>query len=107
MSDVVKALRKVEELSRENKKLNEKISYLESNQHMNDKIDKFVEDWFEKNKDTVDIGEVTICGRYKVDLIPDELEKRIYSKMLKIVHAFFAPPPIPPNQRPNRTSHRD
>ena len=95
MSDVVKALRKVEELSRENKKLNEKISYLESNQHMNDKIDKFVEDWFEKNKDTVDIGEVTICGRYKVDLIPDELKKRIYSKMLKIVYALFAPPPIP------------
>ena len=107
MTDVVKALRKIEELSNENKKLNDKVKYLESNQYMNDKIDKFVEDWFEKNKDTVDIGEVTICGRYKVDLIPDELEKRIYSKMLKIVHAFFAPTPTHPVQGANRPQRRN
>ena len=95
MSDIVKTLRKVDDLTTENKKLTDRIKYLESSQHMNDRIDKFVEEWFEKNKDTVDIGEVTICGRYKVDLIPDEMEKRIYSKMLKIVSAFFTPPPIP------------
>lgn len=95
MSEVVKSLRKIEDLTNENRRLYEKIKYLESSQHMNDRIDKFVDDWFEKNKDTVDIGEVTICGRYKVDLIPDEMEKRIYSKMLKIVSAFFTPPPIP------------
>lgn len=95
MSDIVKTLRKVDELTTENKKLTDRIKYLESSQHINDRIDKFVEEWFEKNKDTVDIGEVTICGRYKVDLIPDEMEKRIYSKVLKIVNAFFTPPPIP------------
>jgi len=104
-TDIVKSLRKVEELNIENRRLHERIKYLESSQHMNDRIDKFVEDWFEKNKDTVDIGEVTICGRYKVDLIPDEMEKRIYSKMLKIVSAFFTPPPIPP--RPPRPPRRN
>jgi hypothetical protein len=44
-------------------------------------------------------------SRYKDDLIPDEMEKHIYSKMLKIVSAFFTPPPIPP--RPPRPPRRN
>ena len=54
-----------------------------------DRIEKFVEKWYEENKDLVDLGKIEICGRYKVDLIPDEMEKRIYAKMLKIVYAFL------------------
>lgn len=94
MTEIIKTLRKVEELTEENKKLTQRINYLESEKFTHDKIDRFVDEWFEKNKDSVDIGEVTICGRYKVDLIPDEMEKRIYSKMLKIVSAYYSPPPI-------------
>ena len=99
MADIVRNLRKIEELTKQNKTLTQRIAYLESNQCVHDKIDKFVDDWYEKNKDSVDIGEVTICGRYKVDLIPDEMEKRIYSKMLKLVSAYYNPPNNPPRKR--------
>ena len=39
-----------------------------------DHVDEFVEEWYENNKDDVDIGQIKIAGRWKVDLIPDELE---------------------------------
>ncbi len=80
----------VDALVEENKNLRKRIDYLENNANIINKIDEFVENWYESNKDLVDIGEVTICGRYKVDLIPDEMEKRLYSKMLKIVYSFLS-----------------
>lgn len=82
---------KLSTLQAENKKLRAKLDNLEKTK--TDavlRIDNFVEEWYNENKDLVDIGEVQICGRYKVDLIPDELEKRLYAKMLKIVYAFLA-----------------
>lgn len=82
---------KMSALQSENKLLKIKLkSYEESNARANFAIDEFVEKWYEENKDLVDIGEVQICGSYKVDLIPDEIEKRIYSKMLKIIYAFVS-----------------
>jgi len=78
-------------LKSENKELKKKIKKLEQFKlNASERIDKFVEEWYQENKDLVDIGEVKICGSYKVDLIPDELEKRLYSKMLKIVYSFLA-----------------
>lgn len=64
-----------------------------------DNVDEFVEEWYENNKDDVDIGQIKIAGRWKVDLIPDELEKRIYKKVLKIVISMienikFKPEPV-------------
>lgn len=82
---------KMNALQAENKLLKKKIEKME-NTHLNisDRIDNFIDLWYEENKDLVDIGEVTIGGRFKVDLIPDELEKRLYSKMLKITYAFIS-----------------
>jgi chromosome segregation ATPase len=81
----------LDKLKKENKELRERIEHLEKcKKDANTRIDAFVETWYEENKDLVDIGEIQICGSYKVDLIPDELEKRIYSKMLKIVYSFLA-----------------
>tara|TARA_A100001015_G_C14924964_1_gene685934 strand:+ start:62 stop:349 length:288 start_codon:yes stop_codon:yes gene_type:complete len=78
-------------LKKENAELKEKLMYVEKSKKVaSARIDAFVDEWYEENKDLVDIGEIKICGSYKVDLIPDELEKRIYSKMLKIVHSFLA-----------------
>ena len=82
---------KISALQLENKNLRKKIENIEVvKNNASDKIEQFVEKWYEENKDLVDLGEIEICGRYKVDLIPDEMEKRIYAKMLKIVYAFLA-----------------
>lgn len=82
---------KLSALQAENKNLRNKIENIELvKNNACERIEQFVEKWYEENKDLVDLGEIEICGRYKVDLIPDEMEKRIYSKMLKIVYAFLA-----------------
>ena len=82
---------KLSALQAENKKLKLKLDNLEKTKaDAVSRIDNFVDEWYNDNKDMVDIGEVQICGKYKVDLIPDELEKRLYAKMLKIVYAFLA-----------------
>ena len=82
---------KLSALQNENRMLKTKIEHLEkAKSSASARIDKFVDEWYENNKDLVDIGEVQICGSYKVDLIPDEMEKRLYAKMLKIVYSFLA-----------------
>ena len=53
------------------------------NKKLVDRIDDFVDNWFEANKDDVDIGNIKI-GPFQVDLLPDEMEKHIYKKSLKI-----------------------
>lgn len=69
--------------------LKNRINHLENeiknlkNKKLVDKIDNFVDTWFEANKDDVDIGNVEI-GPFKIDLLPDEMEKHIYKKSLKI-----------------------
>lgn len=80
---------KLENLSKKFAELNIKYSNL-ANITTSEYIDKYVDNWFEKNKDDVDIGEVTIAGSIKVDLLPDELEKRIYKKILKIALSFMS-----------------
>jgi hypothetical protein len=52
------------------------------------KIDEFVENWFEENKDDVDIGVIHI-GPFTIDIFPDFLEKYIYKKFLKIAYSFL------------------
>ena len=84
----------IEKLKEENNRLKDEILELKGEKGLKDElssnIDEFVEKWYEENRDLVDIGEVEICGKYKIDLIPDELEKRLYGKMIKIVLAFLA-----------------
>lgn len=53
------------------------------NKKLVDKVDDFVDNWFEENKDDVDIGNIKV-GPFQVDLLPDEMEKHIYKKVLKI-----------------------
>jgi hypothetical protein len=59
-----------------------------SQQNYGEKIDNFVEKWYEENKEEVDIGQLDIIG-LKVDLMPDELEKYIYKKCMKIMFSFM------------------
>lgn len=51
-------------------------------------VDEFVEKWYEKNKDQVDIGNVSV-GPFSIDVMPDTLEKHIYKKTLKIMFSLF------------------
>ena len=51
-------------------------------------VDEFVEKWYEKNKDQVDIGKVSV-GPFSIDVMPDTLEKHIYKKTLKIMFSLF------------------
>ena len=55
-------------------------------------IDKYVDEWFENNRDVVDIGSVKIMNRLKVDFIPDELEKHMYKKVIKILYSILQRP---------------
>lgn len=68
------------------KKKHSKIANITTSEY----IDKYIDNWFEKYKDDVDVGEVTIAGSLKIDLLPDELEKRIYKKAIKIALSLLA-----------------
>ena len=65
--------------------LRSQVNLLESS--WNEKIDSFVDNWFEKNKDQVDIGHTNILG-FPVDLLPNHIEKHIYKKTLKILFSL-------------------
>ena len=58
------------------------------------KIDKHVDEWFEKYKDEVDIGRLSVFefmgSKYEIDLLPDEMEKAIYKKCIKIVLSMLS-----------------
>ena len=63
--------------------LKEELKFLKEKRAY-DYVDDFVEEWFEKNKDDVDIGNVKV-GPFEVDLLPDEMEKHIYKKTMRIL----------------------
>ena len=76
------------------KQLEERIKTLENElktiqeKKWHDYVDEFVDKWYEDNKDQVDIGNVYV-GPFKVDLMPDTLEKNIYKKTIKIMFSLF------------------
>tara|TARA_X000000950_G_C13435124_1_gene465692 strand:- start:195 stop:530 length:336 start_codon:yes stop_codon:yes gene_type:complete len=80
------------QLKHMNEKLIEVNDELKKEKEENDqawarKIDKFVDEWFEENKEEVDIGVINL-GFFKIDIFPDYLEKYIYKKMFKIAYSF-------------------
>ncbi len=79
-------LERQKKLEIENKLLREKVEKAETKWSSN--IDAFVEQWYEDNRDEIDIGVVDLKF-FKVDLMPDNLEKHIYKKVLKIVFSFL------------------
>jgi hypothetical protein len=51
-------------------------------------VDNYVENWFEKNKQEVDIGKINI-GTFEIDILPDYIEKYMYKKMLRILFSII------------------
>ena len=70
----------------ENKILKEKLE--NSEKEWVEHIDIFVEKWYEENKDNIDIGVVNL-GFFKVDILPDYIEKHLYKKVLKILYSYL------------------
>ena len=78
-------------LLNENKKLKEMIRSLKSQQEKNwsEYVDNKVDNWFEKYKDDVDIGRISVFefmgNKCEIDVLPDVMEKAIYKKCIKIM----------------------
>ena len=77
---------KREALLLENHILKEKLE--NSEKEWVEHIDIFVEKWYEENKDNIDIGVVNL-GFFKVDILPDYIEKHLYKKVLKILYSYL------------------
>ena len=76
----------IKKLERENENLRLKLQETRDSWAIN--IDTFVDEWFEENKEKIDVG-VIDCGLFKIDVFPDTLEKHIYKKSLKIFYSFI------------------
>lgn len=77
-----------QELIKKINNLEKKLSILQNNK-FKDYIDNYIDVWYEENKDDVDLGNTKCCGFWKVDLIPDELEKHMYKKIFKIMYSLL------------------
>jgi hypothetical protein len=88
MEDDKRNEKSYEMLLEENLSLKKTIKNLQE-KSLNNKIDNFVDKWFEKNNDDVDIGRVcmfNVFGKeYEIDILPDVMEKAIYKKCIKII----------------------
>ena len=80
-------------LLKENESLKETIRNLQSSD-LNEKIDSFVDNWFEKHKDDIDIGRMCLLNvfgkEYEIDILPDIMEKAIYKKCIKIIISLMS-----------------
>ena len=84
-----------DDLVEENKVLRQQIEILKKREKTWDQIvDTKVDAWFEKHKDKVDIGKISVFKlfgqKYEIDILPDEMEKAIYKKCIKIMLCMFS-----------------
>jgi len=83
----------LETIINENKKIKEENKNLKkqlksSINKVNNDIDDFVDKWYEKNNENIDIGVIKF-GFFKIDIFPDYLEKYIYKKVIKILYSYL------------------
>jgi len=80
-------------LLKENDALKETIRNLQCTD-LNEKIDSFVDKWFEKHNDDIDIGRMCLLNvfgkEYEIDILPDIMEKAIYKKCIKIIISLMS-----------------
>lgn len=70
----------------ENQRLRKELQ--RHNQTWYERIDDYVDQWFERNRDQVELGRVEVMG-HELDLFPNWLEKKIYKKLLSIALSFL------------------
>ena len=54
-----------------------------------EKIDLFIEEWYLKNNDDIDIGKFDIPIIGNIDLFPDYMEKHLYKKLIAATLSFI------------------
>lgn len=80
---------RVNELTNEIKTLKEKLFAIENNS-WGEYIDKYIDKWYDVNKKEVDIGVVNVGGLFNIDLLPDNVEKYLYKKVIKIIFSMVS-----------------
>lgn len=87
--ETIKNLRKENSQIRGSLEFRETVEYKKElrKQYRLDKVDDFVDKWFENNKE-VDIGVVDLPIVGEIDLLPDSIEKHLYKKALNILISF-------------------
>tara|TARA_Y100000991_G_scaffold213992_1_gene200769 strand:- start:812 stop:1246 length:435 start_codon:yes stop_codon:yes gene_type:complete len=91
-------MNKLESISEENLILKKEIEVLKKendelkNNSFNDfstknkeDLKKFVDIWYEKNSDNIDIGVIDLPFGGSIDILPDSIEKHLYVKTLSIL----------------------
>ena len=84
-----------DDIIEENKVLKEQLALLkEEKKSWGENVDKKVDNWFEKHKEDVDIGRISVFQvfgqKYEIDILPDEMEKAIYKKCIKIMLSMIS-----------------
>lgn len=84
-----------ESLQQENERLKARLVALEeaNSKTWAEKIDSMVDNWYDKYNDDIDIGRISVFEmmgkKYEIDVLPDEMEKAIYKKCVKIVFSIL------------------
>ena len=76
--------KEIEVLKKENDKLKNDSFNNFSTKNKED-LKKFVDIWYEKNSDTIDIGVIDLPFGGSIDVLPDSIEKHLYVKTLSIL----------------------
>ena len=90
----------MDELKKENDRLKKELKEMKEKEEKTwDKyIDEFVDEWYENNKDEVNIGRIKLFNILPIDLVPDSCEKNIYKKTLKIIISMLGDAKLPKNK---------
>lgn len=91
-------MEKLENINTENLVLKKEIEVLkkENNELKNNQFNnfstknkedlkEFVDNWYEKNSDTIDLGVIDLPFGGSIDILPDSIEKHLYVKTLSIL----------------------
>ena len=55
-----------------------------------EKLRKFINEWYDKNSDNIDIGVIDLPFGGSIDILPDSIEKHIYLKTLSLLMEILA-----------------
>ena len=83
--------KEIKELKKENLTLKESIisdnTFTSKNK---EQLKKFINEWYDKNSDNIDIGVIDLPFGGSIDILPDSIEKHIYLKTLSLLMEILA-----------------
>ena len=83
--------KEIKDLKKENLTLKESIisdnTFTPKNK---ENLRKFINEWYDKNSDNIDIGVIDLPFGGSIDILPDSIEKHIYLKTLSLLMEILA-----------------